>query len=88
MSFKGTGFYVNDSKSSDHKKASKPKSDEKVSAEASAETGAEAGKDVSQFGDHLIVEGIAHLRPVQGNGGDSGLHVQQQVLHGASFQTT
>ena len=34
VAFKGTGFYINDSKSSDTKKAAKPKVEEKPSTEA------------------------------------------------------
>ena len=42
VSFKGSGFYINDSKSSDNKKAAKPKSDEKTGAETTTETNKDA----------------------------------------------
>ncbi len=46
VAFKGTGFYINDSKSSDTKKAAKPKPEEKPSTEATtAESTTTESKD-------------------------------------------
>jgi putative FmdB family regulatory protein len=45
VSFKGSGFYVNDSKSSDNKKAVKPKSDEKTDEKANADSTTEVSKE-------------------------------------------
>lgn len=57
VAFKGTGFYINDSKSSDNKKAAKPKVEEKPSTEtATTESAATDSKDSKDNKDAAKVE--------------------------------
>ena len=39
------------------------------------------GEGLGQLRDHLVVESVAHLGAVQGDGGHKGLNVDQQVFH-------
>lgn len=55
VAFKGTGFYINDSKSSDTKKAAKPKVEEKTSTEA-ATTDSTAATPAAESKDATKVE--------------------------------